>query len=68
MHCVLVPLRDDDGAVVDGVRIADCGTKLGLNGVDNGRIWFDGIRVPRENLLDRYGQITERRRVLQPEI
>jgi acyl-CoA oxidase len=60
VHCVLVPLRDDDGAVVDGVRIADCGEKLGLNGVDNGRLWFDGIRVPRENLLDRYAQITDR--------
>ena len=58
MHCLLVPLRDDEGNVVDGVRIADCGHKLGLNGVDNGRIWFDGIRVPRENLLDRYAQIT----------
>ena len=31
-----------------GVRIEDCGHKLGLNGVDNGRIWFDGVRVPRE--------------------
>jgi len=58
VHCVLVPLRDDEGEVVDGVRIADCGHKLGLNGVDNGRIWFGGIRVPRENLLDRYAQIT----------
>ena len=25
-----------------GVRIEDCGRKMGLNGVDNGRIWFDG--------------------------
>jgi acyl-CoA oxidase len=59
VHCVLVPLRDDAGKVVDGVRIEDCGHKLGLNGVDNGRIYFDGIRVPRENLLDRYAQITD---------
>ena len=22
--------------------------KIGLNGVDNGRIWFDGVRVPRD--------------------
>jgi acyl-CoA oxidase len=59
VHCVLVPLRDEAGNVVDGVRIEDCGHKLGLNGVDNGRIYFDGIRVPRENLLDRYAQITD---------
>ena len=39
------------------MRIEDCGAKLGLNGVDNGRIWFDHVRVPRENLLDRYAQV-----------
>jgi acyl-CoA oxidase len=59
VHCVLVPLRDERGNVVEGIRVADCGHKLGLNGVDNGRIWFDGIRVPRDNLLDRYAQITD---------
>ena len=58
VHCVLVPLRDDDGSVLPGIRIEDCGHKLGLNGVDNGRIWFDGVRVPRENLLDRYAQVS----------
>ena len=46
VHCVLVPLRDENGEVVDGVRIEDCGHKLGLNGVDNGRIWFDGDPRP----------------------
>jgi acyl-CoA oxidase len=58
VHCVLVPIRDEDGDVCVGVRIEDCGHKLGLNGVDNGRIYFDGVRVPRENLLDRYAQVS----------
>jgi len=58
VHCLLVPLRDEDGTVHDGVRIEDCGHKLGLNGVDNGRIWFDGVRVPREALLNRYGDVS----------
>jgi acyl-CoA oxidase len=57
VHAVLVPLRDQDGRVLPGVRIEDCGHKLGLNGVDNGRIWFDHVRVPRENLLNRYGDV-----------
>ncbi len=26
--------------------IEDDGHKMGLNGVDNGRLWFDGVRVP----------------------
>jgi len=33
--------------------------KLGLNGVDNGRIWFDQVRVPRLNLLNRFGDIND---------
>src|SRR4051794_38905975 len=57
VHAVLVPLRDEDGETLPGIRIEDCGAKLGLNGVDNGRIWFDHVRVPRENLLDRYAQV-----------
>ncbi|MEA2293918.1 MAG: acyl-CoA oxidase [Solirubrobacteraceae bacterium] len=59
VHCVVVPIRDDKGRPLDGVTIADCGHKLGLNGVDNGRLAFDHVRVPRANLLDRYAQITD---------
>jgi acyl-CoA oxidase len=58
VHCLLVPIRDEQGNVLPGVRIEDCGTKLGLDGVDNGRIWFDQVRVPRDALLDRYAQVT----------
>lgn len=27
---------------------------MGLNGVDNGRCWFDNYRVPRDALLDKF--------------
>jgi acyl-CoA oxidase len=57
VHCFLVPIRDQDGAVLPGVRIADCGPKAGLNGVDNGQLWFEDVRIPRGNLLDRYAQV-----------
>ena len=59
VHCVLVPIRDDDGAALPGVRIEDCGQKLGLDGVDNGRLWFDQVRVPRANLLNKYAEIRD---------
>lgn len=59
VHCLLVPLRDEEGAVLPGIRITDCGHKMGLNGVDNGRIWFDDVRIPRTNLLDRFGSVAE---------
>jgi acyl-CoA oxidase len=57
VHALLVPLRDEHGELHDGVRIEDCGEKMGLNGVDNGRIYFDRVRVPREALLNRYGDV-----------
>jgi acyl-CoA oxidase len=57
VHAFVVPLRRD-GEVLPGIRIEDCGRKLGLNGVDNGRIWFDGLRVPREALLNRFAEVT----------
>ncbi|HYZ79769.1 MAG TPA: acyl-CoA dehydrogenase family protein, partial [Solirubrobacteraceae bacterium] len=59
VHCLVVELRDEHGAVRDGIRIEDCGEKMGLNGVDNGRIWFQGVRVRREALLNRYGDVDE---------
>src|SRR5690606_19858181 len=35
------------------------GLKGGLNGVDNGRLHFTDVRVPRTNLLNRYGDVDE---------
>jgi acyl-CoA oxidase len=58
VHAFLVPLRDDDGAALPGVTITDCGVKAGLNGVDNGRLVFDGVRVPREALLNRFADVS----------
>jgi acyl-CoA oxidase len=59
VHAVLVPIRDEAGAPAPGVSIEDCGHKMGLNGVDNGRLAFHDVRVPRDALLDRYGTIDE---------
>ncbi|XP_039123252.1 acyl-coenzyme A oxidase 3, peroxisomal-like [Dioscorea cayenensis subsp. rotundata] len=52
VHAFIAQIREADGNVCPNIRIADCGHKIGLNGVDNGRIWFDNLRVPRENLLN----------------
>jgi acyl-CoA oxidase len=60
VHALVVPLRDDHGNLAPGVRVEDCGEKMGLNGVDNGRIWFDQVRVPRDALLNRYGGVNDR--------
>ncbi|WP_082473699.1 acyl-CoA dehydrogenase family protein [Curtobacterium sp. Leaf261] len=57
VHAFYVPLRDDTGAFLPGVGGEDDGVKGGLGGVDNGRLHFDHVRVPRTNLLNRYGDV-----------
>ncbi|WP_433678551.1 acyl-CoA dehydrogenase family protein [Nocardia sp. CA-119907] len=57
VHCFLVPIRDEHGTDLPGVTSYDDGLKGGLPGVDNGRIVFDQVRIPRENLLNRYADV-----------
>jgi acyl-CoA oxidase len=59
VHAFLVPIRDEDSNLAPGVRIRDSGEKAGLNGLDNGAIWFDHVRIPRENLLSRFAYVSE---------
>jgi acyl-CoA oxidase len=48
---------DDNGSVERGVRIEDMGHKMGCNGVDNGKLWFEHVRVPREALLNSFSEV-----------
>lgn len=57
VHAFLVPIRDEEGNFLEGVSGEDDGVKGGLNGIDNGRLCFTGVRIPRESLLDRYGSV-----------
>lgn len=58
VHALYVPIRDEKG-FLPGVGGEDDGYKGGLNGIDNGRLHFTQVRVPRTNLLDRYGSVDE---------
>ncbi|BDZ41569.1 acyl-CoA dehydrogenase [Paraoerskovia sediminicola] len=62
VHCFYVPIRTtgEDGRAgefLPGIGGEDDGQKGGLNGVDNGRLHFDHVRVPRRDLLSRYGSV-----------
>ncbi|GAA2906288.1 acyl-CoA oxidase [Microbacterium keratanolyticum] len=59
VHCFYVPLRGEDGNDLPGIGREDDGLKGGLNGIDNGRLSFDHVRIPRTNLLNRYGNVDE---------
>ncbi|KAF2898696.1 hypothetical protein ILUMI_07471 [Ignelater luminosus] len=60
LHAFVVPIRDSKTLVpYPGVKVGDMGEKIGLNGVDNGFIMFDQYHIPRENLLNKIGDVTE---------
>jgi len=58
VHAFLVLIRDENGNTLPGVTIEDNGLKMGLNGVDNGKIWFDHVQVPRVEMLNRFANVT----------
>lgn len=59
VHAFFVPLRDADGNFLPGVGGEDDGFKGGLNGIDNGRLHFTNVRIPRTNLLNKLGDVDE---------
>ncbi|MED6122549.1 Acyl-coenzyme A oxidase 2, peroxisomal [Stylosanthes scabra] len=59
VHAFIVPIRDmKTHHPLPGVEIHDCGHKVGLNGVDNGALRFRSVRIPRDNLLNRFGDVS----------
>lgn len=64
VHAFYVPVRErladgSAGPLLPGIQSEDDGQKGGLNGIDNGRLAFDHVRVPRTDLLARYGYVAE---------
>ncbi|MGP0221251.1 acyl-CoA dehydrogenase family protein [Paenarthrobacter sp. NCHU4564] len=58
VHAFYVELRDPaTKEFLPGVGGEDDGIKGGLNGIDNGRLHFSNVRIPRTNLLNRYGDV-----------
>jgi len=58
VHAFYVPIRDaETKEFLPGIGGEDDGVKGGLNGIDNGRLHFSQVRIPRENLLNRYGDV-----------
>lgn len=62
----VVPLREKNGTMKPGVTIKDCGRKLGLNGVDNGVIYFNNVVIPKDDMLDRYSGVSDDGKFVSP--
>ena len=54
VHAFVVPIRNAAGETLPGVTAGDVGHKMGLNGVDNGRLWFDQVSLPEHAMLGRF--------------
>jgi len=51
MSAFIVETRDGDGKLVKGFEVAQKLDKLGMRGSNTGELVFDGVFVPKENLL-----------------
>ncbi|XP_033226187.1 peroxisomal acyl-coenzyme A oxidase 3-like [Belonocnema kinseyi] len=59
LHAFIVPVRNPKTYLTyPGIIVGDLGEKIGLNGIDNGFIMFNNYRIPKDNLLNRTGDVT----------
>lgn len=60
IHPFIVQLRDEEThKPLPGIKIGEIGTKLGMNGSNNGFLGFENVRIPRQNMLMKNSQILE---------
>ncbi|XP_014262349.1 peroxisomal acyl-coenzyme A oxidase 3-like isoform X2 [Cimex lectularius] len=67
LHAFIVPIRDVKTLqAFNGIVVGDLGEKAGLNGIDNGFILFSNYRIPKENLLNKTGDVTPEGKYITP--
>lgn len=59
IHMFVVKIRNSKTHdLMPGINISDCGDKMGLNGIDNGMVFFRNVVVPMDALLDKVTQVS----------
>ena len=66
-HPFFIQLRDgvgdNGGKLMEGIRIEDMGTKTVANDLDNARVWFDHVRLPKSALLNKFCDVVDNKYV-----
>ncbi|XP_057560535.1 peroxisomal acyl-coenzyme A oxidase 2 isoform X2 [Hippopotamus amphibius kiboko] len=58
MHAFIVPIRSlEDHSPLPGITVGDIGPKMDFDHSDNGFLQLDHVRIPRENMLNRFAQV-----------
>ncbi|CAD7948481.1 unnamed protein product [Amoebophrya sp. A25] len=58
VHGFITQIRDLKSLqTMPGCRVEDMGTKIGLNGIDNAKILFEQVRIPRSHMLSSYAEV-----------
>ncbi len=55
ISALLVEARKD-GKLIPGIKVSTLKKKMGMRAATTGRLWFDNLKVPKENLLGEVGK------------
>ncbi|XP_066931992.1 peroxisomal acyl-coenzyme A oxidase 3-like isoform X5 [Clytia hemisphaerica] len=66
LHSFLVQVRNKERLPMPGITVGDMGHKLGLNGMDNGYLKLNKVRIPRTNLMNKQGDVTPEGKYVSP--
>lgn len=62
-HPFILTMRNEKGQLLPGIRIEDMGIKTVANDLDNARVWFDNLRMPKSALLNKFCDIVDNKYV-----
>ena len=57
--CIYMYANSCYGIASKGIQVGDIGPKFGYFGMDNGFLGMSNVRIPRDQMLMKYSQVSE---------